>query len=100
VSVGAKGEVLSMSRFNPQGFGKAQAARPNAAEAKLENERYQVFRTRMDRIAAAVAGSGDEDLADQLADLSQRVEDREISLDEGLEELRDREQEIRATLKR
>jgi DNA repair exonuclease SbcCD ATPase subunit len=100
-SVGrSHGEVLSMSRFNPQGFGKTQAARPNAAEAKVENERYQVFRTRLERIAAAVARSGDETLAEELEDLNQRVEDRETTLEEGLAELQDHEHTIRARLKR
>jgi DNA repair exonuclease SbcCD ATPase subunit len=89
-----------MPRYNPQGFAKAQAARPTAAEAKLENERYQVFRTRLERIAAAVARSGDETLAEELEDLNQRVEDRETTLEEGLAELQDHEHTIRARLKR
>ena len=89
-----------MPRYNPQQFGKAQAARPNAAEAKLENERYRTFHARLERIAATAAQAGREALADQLADLSQRVQDREISLEEGMAELRDHEAEIRAMLKR
>jgi hypothetical protein len=89
-----------MSRHNPQPFGKGQAARPNAAEAKREDERYRTFHARLERIAAAVKQAGREDLADRLADLGQRVQDREITLDEGQAELRDHEAEIRAMLKR
>ena len=81
-------------------FGKAQAARPNAAEAKMENQRYETFRGRLERIAAAARDAGRAELAERLADLGQQVEDREITLDEGLAELRALEGEIRAALRR
>ena len=54
----------------------------------------------MTRLAEAASKAGRTALANQLVDLSQRVEDREITLDEGLAELRDYEPEIRAMLKR
>ena len=88
------------AKFNPRQTGPAQAARPSAAEAKAENERYQTFQSRMARICRAASKAGREELANQLVDLSQRVEDREITLDEGLDELRDHEVELRAMLKR
>ena len=89
-----------MPRFNPRQTGPAQAPRPTAAEAKAENERYQTFQTRMARISDAATKAGREELADELVDLTQRVEDREITLEEGLEELRGHEVELRAMLKR
>ena len=89
-----------MPRFNPRQTGPAQAPRPTAAEAKAENDRYQTFQDRMARISAAATKAGREELADELVDLTQRVEDREISLEEGLEELRGHEVELRAMLKR
>ena len=89
-----------MSKFSPRQSGPSQAARPSAAEAKAENERYVTFRTRMARLTEAASRSGPEELSDALVDLSQRVEDREITLDEGQAELRDHEAAIRAMLKR
>jgi len=89
-----------MSRPASGQFGKGQAPRPNAAEAKMQNERYEAFQSRLRKIAAAVDRAGRADLAERLADLGQRVEDREITLDEGLAELRAHESEIRAMLKR
>lgn len=89
-----------MSRPVSGGFGKGQAPRPNAAQAKVENERYEVFQERLERIAAAAARAGRPELADELVDLGQRVLDREIALDEGLAELREHESELRSLLKR
>lgn len=89
-----------MARSGTGQFGKAQAARPNAAEAKMENQRYETFRGRLERIAAAAQNAGRAELAERLADLGQQVEDRELTLDEGLAELRALEGEIRAALKR
>ena len=84
----------------PGGFGKGQAPRPNAAQAKAENERYDVFQARVRRIADAAARAGHGELAETLADLGQRVQDREITLEEGLAELRSREASVRSALKR
>lgn len=89
-----------MARSGSGQFGKTQAARPNAAEAKLENQRYETFRGRLERIAAAARSAGQTDLADRLVDLGQQVEDRDLTLDEGLAELRALEAEIRTALKR
>lgn len=87
-------------KFGMGPFGRSEAPRPSAAEAKAANERYLAFRVRLDRIAAAATKAGQEDLAEQLADLAQRVEDRETTLDEGQDELRLHEQAIRAMLRR
>ena len=55
----------------------------------------------MDRLAEAARKAGRiRARPTQLVDLGQRVEDREITLDEGMAELRDYEGEIRAMLKR
>jgi hypothetical protein len=89
-----------MSRLSAGQLGKGQAPRPSAAEAKMENERYEAFKSRLRKIAAAVERAGQAELADRLADLGQQVEDREITLEEGLAELRAHESEIRAMLKR
>lgn len=89
-----------MSKFQPRPPAKPQAARPNAAMAKLENERYATFQARLERIAAAANGAGNEALAEELADLGQRVADHEITLEEGADELRDHETAIRAMLRR
>jgi cell fate (sporulation/competence/biofilm development) regulator YlbF (YheA/YmcA/DUF963 family) len=89
-----------MSRPASGSYGKGQAPRPNAAQAKVENERYDVFKARLERIAAAAARAGRQELADELVDLSHRVLDREITLDEGLAELREHESELRSLLKR
>lgn len=89
-----------MSKFQPRPFGKPQAARPSAAEAKVENERYETYQARLGRIAAAAAQAGREELAEELADLGQRVADREITLEEGMEELREHEVAIRTMLRR
>lgn len=89
-----------MSNFQSRSTGPAQAARPSAAAAKADDERYRTFQSRMTRLAEAASNAGRMALANQLVDLSQRVEDREITLDEGLAELRDHEPEIRAMLKR
>lgn len=89
-----------MSKFTTRQTGPAQAARPSAAEAKAENERYVTFQTRMARLTQAAQQAGEEDLADRLLDLTQRVEDRELTLDEGQLELREHEAAIRAMLKR
>lgn len=89
-----------MARSGSGQFGKAQAPRPNATEAKLENQRYETFRGRLQKIAAAAKGAGQVELADRLIDLGQQVEDRELTLDEGLAELRAHEGEIRTMLKR
>ena len=89
-----------MSNFQSRSAGPAQAARPSAAAAKADDERYRTFQSRMTRLAEAASNAGRTALANQLVDLSQRVEDREITLDEGLAELRDHEPEIRAMLKR
>jgi hypothetical protein len=89
-----------MSNFNSRQSGPPQAARPSAAAAKATEERYSTFQSRMARLAEAAGRAGRTTLANQLVDLGQRVEDREITLDEGMAELRDYEQEIRAMLKR
>jgi DNA repair exonuclease SbcCD ATPase subunit len=89
-----------MRKFSSAPFAKAQAPRTSAAEAKAENERYQAFQSRLERIAAAVSRAGREELAEELADLGQRVEDRETTLDEGMAELRNHEATIRAMLKK
>ena len=89
-----------MSNFNSRQSGPPQAARPSAAEAKLTEERYSTFQNRMGRLAEAATRAGRTTLANQLVDLGQRVEDREITLEEGMAELRDYEQEIRKMLKR
>lgn len=89
-----------MSRPNSGQFGKGQAARPNAAEARVANERYETFQGRLQRIASAARTAGRSSLADQLVDLGQQVADRELTLDEGLAELRSLEGQIRAALKR
>jgi phage shock protein A len=89
-----------MANFNARQSGPAQAARPSAAAAKATEERYSTFQGRMARLAEAASKSGRTSLANQLVDLGQRVEDREITLEEGMEELRDYEKEIRAMLKR
>ena len=44
--------------------------------------------------------AGRAELADRLVDLGQQVEDRELTLEEGLSELRALEGEIRGMLKR
>ncbi len=54
----------------------------------------------MSKLAEAASKAGRTTLANQLVDLGQRVEDREITLEEGMVELRDYEKEIRAMLKR
>ena len=79
-----------MSRFDPRNAAPSQAARPSAVEAKAENERYATFRARLKRIADAAAQAGQEDLADRLVDLGLQVEDRELTLEEGVAELRAR----------
>lgn len=89
-----------MSNFNSRQSGPAQAARPSAAAAKVTEERYSQFQSRMSRLAEAASKAGRTTLANQLVDLGQRVEDREITLEEGMAELRDHEQEIRTMLKR
>ncbi len=89
-----------MANFNARQSGPAQAARPSAAEAKATEERYSTFQSRMSRLAEAASKAGRTTLANQLVDLGQRVEDREITLDDGMAELRDYEKEIRAMLKR
>ena len=89
-----------MSNFNARQSGPAQAARPTAAEAKATEERYSTFQSRMSKLADAASKAGRTTLANQLVDLGQRVEDREITLEEGMVELRDYEKEIRAMLKR
>ncbi|MFO1074648.1 MAG: hypothetical protein U1E17_18560 [Geminicoccaceae bacterium] len=89
-----------MSRPGSGQFGKGQAPRPNAAEARVDNERYETFQGRLQRIAAAARAGGRTALADQLVDLGQQVADRELTLDEGLAELRGLEAQIRAALKR
>ena len=78
-----------MANFNTRQSGPAQAARPSAAEAKATEERYSTFQNRMSRLAEAANQAGRATLANQLVDLGQRVEDREITLEEGMEELRD-----------
>jgi phage shock protein A len=92
-------EVI-MANFNARQSGPAQAARPSAAEAKAAEERYSTFQSRMSKLAEAASKAGRTTLANQLVDLGQRVEDREITLEEGMAELRDYEKEIRAMLKR
>ncbi len=89
-----------MSKFSARQSGPAQAARPSAAGAKAENERYVIFRDRMGRLTQAARRAGRGDLADALADLTARVEDREITLEEGQAELRHHEAAIRAMLAR
>ncbi len=89
-----------MTKFQPRPAGKPQAARPNAAEARLANERYATFQARLERIAAAAAQAGDAALAEQLTDLGQQVADHEITLEEGAAELREHEAAIRAMLRR
>ncbi|MGD9511066.1 MAG: hypothetical protein AB7I59_30375 [Geminicoccaceae bacterium] len=89
-----------MANFNSRASGPAQAARPNAAEAKAADERYRTFQNRMERLADAARKAGRTALGNALVDLGQRVEDREISLEEGLTELRHYEGEIRSILKR
>jgi phage shock protein A len=93
-------QEATMSNFQSRSSGPAQAARPSAAAAKVDDERYRTFQSRMTRLAEAASNAGRTALANQLVDLSQRVEDREITLDEGLAELRDHEPEIRSMLKR
>ena len=92
------GAVMAKPHSRP--FAKAEAPRPSASEAKVENQRYDTFKARMERIGAAATRAGHADLADELEDLTQRVLDREITLDEGLEELRDYEERIRAVIRR
>ena len=89
-----------MANYQSRSTAPAQAARPSAAAAKADDERYRTFQSRMTRLAEAANQAGRTALANQLVDLSQRVEDREITLDEGLAELRDHEGEIRSMLKR
>lgn len=89
-----------MANYQSRSTAPAQAARPSAAAAKADDERYKTFQSRMTRLAEAANNAGRTALANQLVDLSQRVEDREITLDEGLVELRDHEVEIRSMLKR
>ncbi len=89
-----------MANYQSRSTAPAQAARPSAAAAKADDERYKTFQSRMTRLAEAASNAGRTALANQLVDLSQRVEDREITLDEGLAELRDHEVEIRSMLKR
>jgi phage shock protein A len=93
-------QEASMANFNARQSGPAQVARPSAAEAKATEERYSTFQNRMSRLAEAASKAGRTTLANQLVDLGQRVEDREITLDDGMAELRDYEKEIRAMLKR
>jgi phage shock protein A len=93
-------QEASMPNFNARQSGPAQAARPSAAEAKATEERYSTFQSRMSRLAEAASKAGRTTLANQLVDLGQRVEDREITLEEGMVELRDYEKEIRAMLQR
>lgn len=89
-----------MSRPSSGQYGKGQAPRVNAAEAKLENERYELFHARLQKIAGAATRAGSGELAERLVDLGQQVEDREITLEEGMAELRTFEGEVRAMLKR
>ena len=89
-----------MANYQSRSTAPAQAARPRAAAAKADDARYKTFQSRMTRLAEAASNAGRTALANQLVDLSQRVEDREITLDEGLAELRDHEVEIRSMLKR
>jgi phage shock protein A len=89
-----------MSNFSSRQSGPPQAARPSAAEAKVTEERYSTFQNRMAKLAEAASRAGRTTLANQLVDLGQRVEDREITLEEGMAELRDYEKEIRTMLKR
>ena len=89
-----------MANFNTRQTGPAQAARPSASAAKVEEERYSVFQSRMNKLAEAANRAGRTTLANRLLALGQRVEDRETTLEEGAAELRDYEQEIRAMLKR
>jgi predicted transcriptional regulator len=89
-----------MANSQSRATGPAQAARPSAAEAKVTEERYRAFQNRMDRLAEAARKAGRSALGNALVDLGQRVEDREITLDEGLAELRHYEGEIRSMLKR
>jgi hypothetical protein len=88
-----------MPNSNARQSGPAQAARPSAAAAKVADERYRTFQSRMSRLAEAAGKAGRTALSNQLVDLGQRVEDREITLDEGLAELRHYENEIRSMLK-
>jgi phage shock protein A len=89
-----------MPKYDPRNSAPTQAARPSAIEAKAANERYVSFQARLQRIADAATQAGQEDLADQLVDLGQQVEDRELTLEEGLTQLRGHEARIRAMLKR
>jgi hypothetical protein len=90
----------AMAHSHPRPSGPVQAARPSAAAAKVTQERYQTFHQRMDRLAEAARQASRPALANQLVDLGQRVEDREVTLEEGMAELRELEAEIRAMLKR
>ena len=99
IAVGVNYREVIMANFNARQSGPAQAARP-AAEAKAAEERYSTFQGRMSKLAEAASKAGRTTLANQLVDLGQRVEDREITLEEGMVELRDYEKEIRAMLKR
>ena len=89
-----------MAQSHSRSSAPAEAPRPSAAAAKASQERYQTFHQRMDRLAEAARQATRPALANQLVDLGQRVEDREITLEEGMAELRDLEAEIRAMLKR
>lgn len=89
-----------MSRQGSGPPGKPQQPRPNAAAAKRDNERYELFQSRLQKLAAAAERAGRTELAETLADIGQQVEDRELTLEEGMAELRAREAEVRAMLQR
>lgn len=99
IGSGSQSEAM-MANFQSRGAGPAEAARPSAAEAKVAEERYRAFQNRMDRLAEAARKAGRSALGNALVDLGQRVEDRDITLEEGLAELRHYEGEIRSMLKR
>ena len=87
-----------MANFNARQSAGAGGL-PSAAEAKPRKS--ATARSRQDvQLAEAASKAGRTTLANQLVDLGRRVEDREITLEEGMVELRDYEKEIRAMLKR
>ena len=90
-----------MANFNARQSGPAQAARPERRRGQGDGGALQHLPE-----PDVAAGRGREQGGPHHARPTswsisgQRVEDREITLDEGMVELRDYEKEIRAMLKR
>ena len=88
IGPGSQSEA-EMANFQSRGAGPAEAARPSAAEAKVTEERYRTFQSRMDRLAEAARSIEADVLKKKLAALERGAPRSELEmLDRELTERR------------